>query len=61
MTLELNEHEREVLTALLEREHQNRLHELFRTDSISYKQMLREKVSIIEGMSAKLAETLVTS
>ena len=55
MTLELTERERELLTELLEAAHKEKLHELFRTDSLGYKQMLREKIAVIEAVCSKVA------
>jgi hypothetical protein len=55
MKIELSEHERELLTELLEHALKDKLHELFRTDSLTYKQMLREKISVIEGIATKVA------
>ena len=55
MMFELTDHERELLTELLEHAHKDKQHELFRTDSLSYKQMLREKLAVIEGIVSKVA------
>ncbi len=55
MHFDLSDHERELLTELLEHAHKDKQHELFRTDSLSYKQMLREKIAVIEGIVAKVA------
>lgn len=55
MPFDLTEHERELLTELLEHAHKDKLHELYRTDSLTYKQMLREKIAVIEGIVAKVA------
>ena len=55
MMFELTDHERELLTELLEHAHKDKQHELFRTDSLSYKQMLREKITVIEGIVSKVA------
>lgn len=55
MQFEFTEHERELLTELLEHAHKDKQHELFRTDSLTYKQMLREKLAVIEGIVAKVA------
>ncbi len=57
MTIELTEHERELLTELLERAHRERLHELHRTYSLGYKQLLRERISTLEHISHKVAVT----
>ena len=55
MTIDLTEHEREILTELLEQSHKDKLHELHRTYSLGYKQLLREKVATIEHLCAKVA------
>lgn len=55
MPFDLTEHERELLTELLEHAHKDKLHELYRTDSLTYKQMLREKIAVIEGIVTKVA------
>lgn len=55
MRLELDEHERELLTELLEMAHKEKLHELHRTYSLAYKQLLREKIGLIETLCAKVA------
>lgn len=54
MTIELTEHEREILTDLLEQAHRDKLHELHRTYSLGYKQLLRERISTLENLSAKV-------
>lgn len=55
MTIELTEHERELLTDLLEQAHKERLHELHRTYSLGYKQLLRERIATLEHISDKVA------
>lgn len=54
MTIELTEHEREMLTELLEQAHREKMHELHRTYSLGYKQLLRERITTIEHLSAKV-------
>lgn len=54
MTIELTEHEREILTELLEQAHRDKLHELHRTCSLGYKQLLRERIATLENLSAKV-------
>lgn len=54
MTIELTEHEREMLTELLEQAHREKLHELHRTYSLGYKQLLRERIETLEHLSAKV-------
>lgn len=53
-TLQLTEREQELLAELLQHELDNRKHELFRTDSLSYKQILRTKLAVIEGLCSKV-------
>jgi hypothetical protein len=55
MTIELSDHQREMLTELLEAAHKDKVHELHRTDSLGYKAMLREKISTIEELCAMIA------
>lgn len=55
MTIELTEHEREILTELLQRAHRERLHELHRTYSLGYKQLLRERLNTLENITDKIA------
>jgi hypothetical protein len=55
MTIVLTEHEREILTELLEQAHKEKLHELHRTYSLGYKQLLRERIKTLENLSAKVA------
>ena len=55
MTLELTEHQRELLTELLEREHKDRELELHRTDSLSYKKLLRDRIGVIEDLCDRIA------
>jgi hypothetical protein len=55
MTIELTPHQRELLTELLEREHKDRVHELHRTDSLSYKQLLRNRIAVVEDLCDRIA------
>ena len=57
MTIDLTEHQRELLTELLEAAHKDTVHELHRTDSISYKQLIRSKIAMIEGLCSTIALT----
>ena len=57
MTLELNEKERDFLVALLESEHRGKLHELNHTDTADYKSIVREELSLIEALKARLAQS----
>lgn len=55
MTIQLNEQEREILTELLEQAHKEKMHELHRTYSLGYKQLLRERIATLENLTAKVA------
>jgi hypothetical protein len=55
MTLELDERERELLTELLEQAHKEKVHELHRTYSLGYKQLLRERIATLERLREKVA------
>jgi hypothetical protein len=55
MKLDLTEHERELLTELLEQAHKERVHELHRTYSLGYKQLLRERLTTLEALCEKVA------
>lgn len=55
MHIELTDHQRELLTELLEAAHRDRTHELHRTDSLSYKKLIREKIAIIEDLCDRLS------
>jgi hypothetical protein len=54
MTIMLTEQEREILTELLEQAHKEKLHELHRTYSLGYKQLLRERITTLETLVAKV-------
>jgi len=55
MQIDLTEHQRELLTELLDAAHKERVHELHRTDSLSYKKLLREKIAVIEDLCDRIA------
>jgi len=55
MKLELTEHERELLTELLEQAQKEKVHELHRTYSLGYKQLLRERIATLEALCEKVA------
>ena len=57
MTLELTERQTEMLAELLEAAHRDKVHELSRTDALGYKQMLREKIAVIEELCARIMVT----
>ncbi len=60
MHVELTESQRELLTELLLKEHRERTHELHRTDSLSYKKLLRENINMIEDLCDRIAIPEVT-
>jgi hypothetical protein len=55
MKIDLSDHQREMLTELLEAAHKDKVHELHRTDSLGYKAMLREKIAVIEELCTMIA------
>lgn len=55
MHIELTDSQRELLTQLLLKEHRERTHELHRTDSLSYKKLLRENITMIETLCDRIA------
>lgn len=54
MTIQLTEQEREILTELLKQAHKEKMHELHRTYSLGYKQLLRERITTLENLVAKV-------
>jgi hypothetical protein len=54
MHIELSDAERDLLRELLEMAHKDKLHELHRTYSLGYKQLLRAKVAMIEELCTKV-------
>ena len=54
MTLHLNDYERGFLLELLEAAHREKLRELSHTDSPAYKGLLRERIAIVEALTARL-------
>ena len=55
MMIDIDDHQREMLTELLEAAHRDKVHELHRTDSLGYKAMLREKIAIIEQLCSMIS------
>ncbi len=55
MTLELTDQEFDFLKELLAAAHREKIHELHHTDATDYKRILKEKVRIIEELTARLA------
>lgn len=60
MTIELTEHQRELLTELLQNAHKDRVHELHRTSSLGYKKLLRGKIGMIEELYERLGNVQLT-
>jgi hypothetical protein len=57
MTIELTSRQRDVLKELLESAHREKVHELNRTNALGYKQLLRDKITTIEELRARIAAT----
>ena len=53
MTFDITEQERELLLEILEARHVELLHELHHTDTRDFKEMLKRKVEIVEGLKSK--------
>lgn len=54
MTLHLTEPERSILLEMIDSAHREKLRELAHTDSTAYKNLLRERIRLVEGLSVKL-------
>ncbi len=54
MTLDITEQERDYLLELLEAKRSEMLHELHHTDTLDFKEMLRRRVELAEGLRAKV-------
>ena len=54
MTLDVTDAEREFLLELLDAKRSERLHELHHTDTLDFKEMLRRRVQLAEGLRAKV-------
>jgi hypothetical protein len=55
MLIELTDQERSLLLDLLEHEHKEELHELHHTATASFKSLLKDRIELLEGLTAKLA------
>ena len=55
MTFDINDQEREYLLEVLEARRAELLHELHHTDTLDFKEMLKRKVELVEGLRSKLA------
>jgi hypothetical protein len=54
MMLEVNAEEEKYLLELLETTHKEMLHEINHTDTHDYRDMLKNKLTVIDGLMAKL-------
>ena len=54
--LSITEQEKGHLLEMLEANHKDLLHELHHTDTADYKEMLREKIRVVESLQSKLTE-----
>ena len=54
MTFDINDQEREYLLEVLEARRAELLHELHHTDTLDFKEMLKRKVELVEGLTSKL-------
>ena len=55
MTLDITDEERDYLLELLEARGAEMLHELHHTDTLDYKEGLRRRIGLVEGLRSKLA------
>ena len=53
---DITEEERNYLRELLEAKRTELFHELHHTDARDFKEFLRERLALVEGLSSKLAE-----
>ena len=54
MTLEITDQERDYLLELLEAKRSEMLHELHHTDTLDFKEMLKRRAALVEGLHSKL-------
>jgi len=54
LTLDITEEERDYLLELLEAKRSEMLHELHHTDTLDYKEMLRRRMALAEGLRSKV-------
>jgi len=55
MTFDITDEERTYLLEVLEARRAELLHELHHTDTLDFKEMLKRKVELVEGLMSKLA------
>jgi hypothetical protein len=58
MTVDMTDQEREFLLELLETKSTAMLHEMHHTDARDYKEMLKQRMELLEGLRAKLDSKL---
>jgi hypothetical protein len=61
MTVDITDREREFLLELLETKSTALLHEIHHTDARDYKEMLKQRMELLEGLRAKLDSSLSSS
>jgi len=54
MTLDITDEERDYLLELLEARGKEMLHELHHTDAREYKEVVRRRIELVEGLRSKL-------
>ena len=54
MTLDITDQERDYLLELLEAKRSEMLHELHHTDTLDFKEMLKRRAELVDGLHAKL-------
>lgn len=54
LTLDITEQERDYLLELLEAKRSEMQHELHHTDTLDYKEMLRRRMALVEGLRSKV-------
>ena len=54
MTLDITNEERDYLLEILEARREELLHELHHTDTLDFKEMLKRKVELVEGLRSRL-------
>ena len=55
MTFDITDEEREYLLEILDARREELLHELHHTDTLDFKEMLKRKVELVEGVRSRLA------
>ena len=54
MTFDITDEEREYLLEILEARHVELLHEIHHTDARDFREMLKRKVELVEGLKSKV-------